>query len=167
MPLIGLLSDSHGQAAATHRGVAALLDKGVNILLHLGDIGSVAVIDTLIVDGIESRLVFGNTDYDREDLKRYARNLGITVDDTAGRLELGNGRQLIYTHGHNPQFLAQALAEHVAYFCHGHTHQKRDERCGRTRLINPGALSRATEYTVARLDTNEDTLVFCEVGKNR
>ena len=163
MPLIGLLSDSHGRAAITRRGVALLVDQGARVLVHLGDIEAVEVIDALVVQGVESRLVFGNTDWETGDLARYAGGLGVTVDDPAGRLDVGGGRVLVYTHGHHRGVVTEALSERVAYLCHGHTHERRDERVGPTRVINPGALFRAATHTVALLDTDKDELSFHRV----
>ncbi len=168
MPRIGLLSDSHGRAATTRKGVSALLDQGVDVLLHLGDIGTVDVIDALAVNvpgtdqQIEAHVVFGNTDWDAEALGAYAQDLGITVDHPVGRLALGGG-ELVFCHGHLSRDMEQALAEHVKYLCHGHTHRTMDERAGDTRVINPGALFRASDYTVALLDTDADALRFLRV----
>jgi predicted phosphodiesterase len=50
------------------------------------------------------------------------------------------------------------------YLLHGHSHLTRDERVGRTRIINPGALHRAREKTVALLDTATDALKFITVN---
>ncbi len=49
------------------------------------------------------------------------------------------------------------------YLLQGHTHVRHDERIGKTRVINPGALHRAREKTVALLDTATDRLVFLPV----
>ena len=57
------------------------------------------------------------------------------------------------------------LAAEVRYLCHGHTHTALDARRGKTRVINPGALHRAAEYTVALLDTDTDTLTFYPVPR--
>jgi predicted phosphodiesterase len=46
---------------------------------------------------------------------------------------------------------------------HGHTHERRDERRGGTRIVNPGALHRAPAFTVAVLVPSEDRLDFLEV----
>ena len=63
MTRIGLLSDAHGRGPITQQAVALLLDRGAELLLYLGDVGSEAVIDALAVgDRAQSRLVFGNTD---------------------------------------------------------------------------------------------------------
>lgn len=159
MPRVGLLSDSHGDAAATRRGVRLLIAQRAQTLLHLGDVGTTQVIDELLVEGIESRLVFGNTDMDIRGLTGYARDLRIAVDHPVGRLTW-NGKSLAFTHGHRPGAMTQALQDQVHYLCHGHTHETRDDRHGRTRIINPGALFRATRHTVAILDTDADVLSF-------
>lgn len=167
MPRIGLLSDSHGRAETTQRAVDLLLSHDIDLLLHLGDVGTVEVIDALMAmrpDGngqLAVRLVFGNTDWDRLSLESYARELGIEVDHPVGRLSVSNGQgdvQLVYAHGDDPQPLDQAVEQGVKYVCHGHTHRFRDEKSGITRIINPGALFRANEYTVAILDTQKDEL---------
>ncbi|MHC4995439.1 MAG: metallophosphoesterase family protein, partial [Planctomycetota bacterium] len=78
MSIIGLLSDSHGHADTTARGVRLLLDNGAEVLIHLGDIGSEAVIDAMVCgQGENGRLnpmvhvVPGNTDWNAVTLLRY------------------------------------------------------------------------------------------------
>lgn len=165
MPVIGLLSDSHGRAAITRRAVKLLADQGAEKLLHLGDVGSTAVIDTLVLDGqttgraSESRLVFGNTDFDLDQMGRYATMLGIGVDHPVGTLDCG-GQCIAFTHGDDESVMRSMVRQQVAYLCHGHSHEKRDERIGQTRVINPGALFRAAQHTVATLDTATDKVTF-------
>ena len=168
MPRIGLLSDSHGRAATTRRAVDVLLEHGAERLLHLGDIGSVEVIDALLAAGpsgaaVASHVVFGNTDWDAAALGKYAKELGVVVDHPSGRLSLEAG-DLVFCHGHEPAVSRAALAEPVRYLCHGHTHVAADSREGDTRVINPGALCRARRYTVALLDTESDTVTFYPVS---
>lgn len=178
LPKIGLLSDSHGRAGTTRRGVKLLLEHGAEVLIHLGDIGTVEVIDAMCVDRpetgqqIASHLVFGNTDWDLASLAEYAGDLDVQVDHPVGRLNFSAGddpaadegsNTLVFCHGHESAPMQQALADGVAYLCHGHTHDRTDERRGDTRVINPGALFRAAVYTVALLDTGNDRLEFFEV----
>ena len=166
---IGLLSDSHGRAATTRRGVELLLSHGVEVLIHLGDVGTVEVIDALAVpqpggEGIlEAHVVFGNTDWDAQDLATYAQELGVSVDHPLGRLAVAGG-ELAYCHGHESDVLTQALQAQPRYLCHGHTHKPMDIRRGPTRVINPGALFRAKEYTVAVLDPERDEVVLLPLG---
>lgn len=168
MPRIGLLSDSHGRALTTRRAVALLREHDAQILLHLGDVGTVEVIDELVVHDatgtqrLPSRLVFGNTDWDRASLGRYAASLGVMDDHPIGRLAVESG-VLAFTHGDDAALMAAALAEGVRYLCHGHTHRASDARRGPTRIINPGALFRARQYSVAILDTARDEVRFFPV----
>ena len=71
MSKIGLLSDSHGRASTTRRAVQVLLERQVHRIVHLGDIGTVEVIDALVENLDEAgrvkppvHVVFGNTDWD-------------------------------------------------------------------------------------------------------
>ena len=161
---LGLLSDSHGRAEITARAARMLLDHGADTLIYLGDIGDEKTLDALALEPGGNgqlhpsvHLVFGNCDWPLQVLADYARNLGITVDHPAGRLHLA-GKQIAFTHGHIEAELRQALADGVDYLFHGHTHEIRDERVGDTRVINPGALFRAREHTVALLDLPQDRL---------
>lgn len=160
--LIGLLSDSHGHAETTARAVAALHEAGAELLLHMGDIETEAVIDELV--GHNARIVFGNCDWHEQDLARYAQHVGVRVDHPAGRLEV-DGKRIVFTHGHLGKYMDEAISSGVDYLMHGHTHEVRDERCGATRVINPGALFRARRYTVALLDPRTDDLRFIDIGK--
>lgn len=193
MPRIGLLSDSHGRAATTRRAVDLLRGAGAEMLIHLGDVGTVEVIDALCVDEldgddqIEAHVVFGNTDWDHASLAAYADDLDIHVDDPVGCLQISqtspvaslvaaggdlppkpNPRDTImFCHGHEEHRMAEALAAGPRYLCHGHTHRQADLTQNGTRIINPGALFRASAYTVALLDTTSDRLTFYEIDAGR
>ena len=170
MPRIGLISDSHASAGITARAAGLLTDGGAEILLHLGDICSEPVLDALLVpapgDGspLPVRIVFGNMDFETASLGRYAQMLGIEVDHPAGRMDLGTAR-LAFTHGHEASTVMAALRDGVDYLCYGHTHVAADERRGKTRMINPGALYRTPAPSVAILDTSTDTLQTIAVPK--
>lgn len=160
--LIGILSDSHGRADTTARAVTALLEHGAEMLLHLGDLGSEAVLDELA--GHNARIVFGNCDGDAAALARYAELLGVGVDHPMGVVCV-DGRRIAFTHGHVGRLMRQAVTEGCDYLCHGHTHAVRDERVGRTRIVNPGALFGASRYTSALLDPARDTVRWLEIDR--
>ncbi|NNF43941.1 MAG: YfcE family phosphodiesterase [Phycisphaerales bacterium] len=159
---IGILSDSHGRAAVTRAAVLALREAGADMLIHLGDIETDAVIDELV--GMPAHIVFGNCDFDADALGRYARNVGVTVDDPVGDLEI-DGRRVVFTHGHRPRVLEKALAEGAEYILHGHSHHPRDERIGASRVINPGALFRAVRYTACVLEPATDAVELLEIPR--
>jgi len=166
---IGLLSDSHGRAGTTGRAVRLLLKHEVDLIVHLGDVGNVDVIDALVEQIDEGgdleppvHAVFGNCDWDAAAMARYADSRGISVDHPVGRLTL-DGRTVVFQHGHQDAAMQQALAEGVDYLCHGHSHRTRNEKVGTTRVVNPGALFRAAQYTVAVLDVAKDAVEFYTV----
>ncbi len=157
---IGILSDTHGQAEAAGRAARLLLDRGVARAFHCGDIGTDRVIDALAE--LRMTYVFGNTDYDREVLGRYIRAVGASFGEPFARCEM-NGKVVAVTHGDRPRVMQQLLDDGVDYLLHGHTHERRNEQVGVTRVINPGALHRAAAHTVAILSPASGQLAFLEV----
>ncbi len=157
---IGLLSDSHGAVSRTADAVSLLLDQGAELLLHLGDVESEEVMDELI--GHPVRLVLGNCDWNVKRLTSYAQFAGLTVDHPCGDLMIDDKR-IVYTHGHIDRLMFEALDAEVDYLIHGHSHEVRDEHIGSTRVLNPGALYRASRYTVAVLDPLADNFQVFEV----
>jgi len=157
--LIGILSDSHGEITRTRKAMQQLADGGCTKFIHLGDVEIIEVLDELI--GFDVTLVFGNCDWGVR-LHEHAVQVGIDVRDGADVISV-DGKHIAFLHGHDERKYYGFLDDGVDYLLHGHSHEKRDEMVGKTRCINPGALHRAAVYTVAVLDTCEDTLVFLEV----
>lgn len=158
---LGLLSDTHGQAQRCQKAVERLREAGAQAFVHCGDVGDEAVIDALA--GEQIWFVWGNTDFDRTRLTRYALDLGLTCLGDHGDFIFG-GKRLHVTHGDDARWIRtlceraerpEELEEvHMApdYLLTGHTHVPHDRRCGRMRWINPGALHRSRPKTAALLD---------------
>jgi hypothetical protein len=158
---IGILSDSHDRAHAMALAVRTLTANGAEFLIHCGDVGSETILDCLA--GIPSAFVWGNNDFDRRGLQRYAEDLGIKCLGNMGELELG-GKRIVVLHGDDERTKQSLLAEQqFDYLLQGHTHIPADVRVGKTRCINPGALHRAKEKTVAILDTEKDVVMFLKL----
>jgi len=156
----GLLADSHGRQRTTAEAVRLLLQAGAERLIHLGDFETTSVIDELV--GHDATGVLGNCDYPPELMLRHARHVGVLLEPQHLTLE-AEGKRLLATHGHLNAVVVQAMADRVDYLLHGHTHELSDERIGPTRVICPGALSRARRYTAAVLDTSADSLEVIEI----
>lgn len=149
--LIGALSDSHGRVDTTRRAVEMLKDRGAQMLLHLGDVGSVQVLDLLA--GIPAGFVFGNTDMDRKHLEMHAQAIGIRCYGAMGRL-ISDDRVVNFLHGDDFRQMQKLIdTEDCDLLLHGHTHVRNVEDFGRVRIVNPGALHRAHPHTVALIDT--------------
>jgi putative phosphoesterase len=158
---VGLLSDSHGRAERTARAVDALLAAGADTLIHAGDIETDEVLDCLA--GHNAHLVWGNCDWDRAGLDRYARDIGIAVHGDSGEVTV-DGVRIAFTHGHLPASMRSAMSSGAAFLVHGHTHERRDDVVDGVRIINPGALHRARPFTVALLTPRTGDLKFIEVA---
>ena len=155
---IGILGDSHNRAEAMAQAVRTLTANGAEYLIHCGDVGDENILDYLA--GTPSAFVWGNNDFDRRGLERYAEDLGIKCLGAVGELELG-GKHIVVLHGDDERTKQRLLGEQrFDYLLQGHTHIPADVRVGKTRCINPGALHRAREKTVAILDTEKDELIF-------
>lgn len=154
---IGLLSDSHGDAAATERAVALLAARGAEAFIHCGDVCSLAVLDALV--GRQAWFVWGNCDAPDAAARRYVERIGLPWPNVPLDLALA-GRRIRVLHGHERAFRAALAAADVDYLVHGHTHIRADRRVGSMRVINPGALHRAAVHSVALLDLADDSLAF-------
>jgi uncharacterized protein len=156
--VIGIVSDSHDQYDRLGLAVRTLKERGAEFFVHCGDVCEPRLLDHLA--GLPSAFVWGNCDWDRMALQRYAQALEVPCYGAFGDLELG-GKRIALTHGDDRTRTNRVLtAQEHDYLLHGHTHVRRDERLGRVRIINPGALHRAAQKTVALLDTDTDRLEF-------
>jgi putative phosphoesterase len=153
---IGIVSDTHGRLR-TVEGVQRLLRaEGVECVLHCGDIDDA---DTVrLFRDLPAHFVFGNCDDDRTGLRQAMDEIGASLHESFGSLELG-GRKIAWTHGDDWRRLQ--VLEHSGAFdflFYGHTHQAEEHRTGPTRVINPGALQRARVKTFVVLDLGSGEL---------
>ena len=160
--ILGIVADSHGDEVVTARAVELLREGGAELLIHLGDVETSEVIVAL--SAMPARLVFGNCDFDIAHLTNVAELIGVTVDHPAGRID-NDGKTIFFTHGHLEQLMKDAIEDAVDYLLHGHSHVRRDDRFGATRIINPGALHRASRYTAALLNPGDDDIRFIDVPR--
>ncbi len=146
---IGILSDTHDQIARTEAAVQLLVEAGADVLMHCGDITIPDVVYPLAA--LPSYFVFGNCDAELNDLRHAMRAIGGTCLERGGLIEL-DGHRVAVTHGDSDRELAALLARRPEYLFSGHTHNAIDVIKGPTRFINPGALHRASTWTVGLLD---------------
>lgn len=146
---IGIISDTHDQVARTRAAVHQLVDSGALALIHCGDITIPDVVYELAP--LPSHFVFGNCDFELAELRAAIQAIDGICLEQGGLIELG-GRRLAVTHGDSHRELAGLTARRPDYLFSGHTHQALDVLQNGTRFINPGALHRASRWTVGLLD---------------
>jgi len=156
---IGIISDSHGKAERLRAALEVLARRGVEAVVHCGDIGSVACMELLGSAPVPTYAIPGNMDRHVERFAATASRSGVTFAWEVVRVPIGDNEYLVATHGDDEDILGELINEQqFRYVCHGHTHNRRDERIGKVRVINPGALHHAKRHTVAVLDTDTDKL---------
>jgi len=146
---IAILSDTHSRIAAIQRALGIIDGRRIKLIIHCGDI---EYSDAVRLFPAHTHFVFGNCDYDRAGIRAAIEDIGATLHEPFGHLEIA-GKTLGFTHGDDKTMLRDLIAaETFAYIFHGHTHIARDELVGPTRIINPGALHRARPKTFVILD---------------
>jgi len=158
--LIGILSDTHNRLDRTIAAVTLLQREGAEALIHCGDLTGPDIVHACGI--LPSTFVLGNNDYDVPQIQRAVAEVGGTFLGWGGEVTLA-GKRIAVTHGHMTNDFRSLLAANPDYFFYGHSHQADDTRTGNTRRINPGALHRAEEYTMAVLDLTTDELRFLRV----
>ncbi len=147
---IAVISDTHDQIARTERALALLRADGAEAVIHCGDIESPAAVAPFA--GWAAHFVYGNCDWDRQGLARAMADIGATLHERFGHLEV-EGVRLAFLHGDDARLLRDVEASGAyAFLFHGHTHIAGERVSGPTRVINPGALHRAAVKTCLLLD---------------
>lgn len=162
--ILGILSDSHGDAVRTERAFALLESHGARKFFHCGDICGEGVLD--VMTGRDCTFVWGNCDRESALLTRYVKSIGLTPPKLPIR-ETHAGKTIAVYHGHEREFDTFLNNPDCDYMFHGHTHRMDDRCVGRCRIINPGALYRAAVHTVALLDVVSDELRMLDVDSAR
>jgi putative phosphoesterase len=159
--LLGILADTHDKLARTQRAVEILRAEGAEVLIHCGDLSSPPIVAACSV--LPFYFVLGNHDADNVPaLQRAADESGAKCLGWGGVIELA-GKKIGVAHGHMTVDVRRVLAEKPHYLLSGHSHYPIDARVDDVRRINPGALFRAEEHTVALLDPESGELRILRV----
>jgi uncharacterized protein len=159
--MICIISDTHENVKVIKPAVAMIRDLNPSLVVHCGDIISPPILEHF--KDLPMRFVFGNNDGEELGLRNKCQELGF--GEIAEVLEINHeGKSILVYHGTNPYVLRAYIdAQNHDYIFTGHTHEQRDDKIGKTRVINPGALFRAKVYSFAKLDLDIDKLDFVTV----
>ncbi len=145
--IIGVVSDTHGHVEFARQAARMLESFAVEAVLHCGDIGTSEIV--AVFRAWPTHYVFGNVDYDVRPLREAIRAAGHTCHERFGSLVLAE-TPIALLHGDDAAALDEAVRSgRYRLVCHGHTHVARNEQVGRTLVLNPGALYRATPHSIA------------------
>ena len=167
---VGIVSDSHGSLGRIPAAIDIFVREKVEAVLHCGDIGSESVLIELSLafepSGIPVHAVLGNVDQgDRAVYMPFLQAPGISVHGHKADLKLADKRIAIL-HGHDYQELDMViLSGQFDYVLTGHTHMQEDVREGQTRVINPGAIYRSNDPSVAILNLASDDLRYVSLDR--
>lgn len=161
MTLLALVSDTHDNVALVRSAVAFLHERRPDLILHLGDLETAAVIPYFA--GLPVRFLRGNNDHDPAIAQALAdAGLPPLADEWTGEID---GLSVAATHGHRRNLVHRHLGR-ADVLLHGHTHVRRAEKVGPTLVVNPGALYRAAPRTMALLRLPEGEVEWHEVTED-
>jgi putative phosphoesterase len=156
---IGVMSDTHGDTWAARDAVRILEDHQVQAVLHCGDVGHGVLRE---LDGFVSHFVRGNTD-SAESLQEALNPQRQTFHGHLAELEF-EGRKVAVLHGDDERLLRDLISSQKwDMICVGHSHEAAQKHCGRTLLLNPGALHRTTAPSVAIVNLPDMTVTNVRV----
>jgi putative phosphoesterase len=159
-----VLSDSHDDLVNLEIALADYRRRGISQLIHCGDLIGAAT--ARLLAGFELIYVDGNMDREAAEIYRTLRELdphNIALPTFEGEIA---GVSIAVTHGDDPGELARVIRSGIHRFVFtGHTHRRRDETIGSTRVFNPGALGglqfESRSYSVVDLASGEiETIEF-------
>jgi putative phosphoesterase len=147
---LGIISDTHGHVGLTRPAVRMFESLNVDAVLHCGDIGSIAVVE--LFAPWPTHFVFGNCDTGLDEFAAAIRQLGQTCHGLFGDLEF-DGVPVAVLHSHDGRRFRQTIdSGDYGLVCYGHTHVAAIDRRGKTLVVNPGAIYRASLHSVAVVD---------------
>ncbi|MEZ6065785.1 MAG: MFS transporter [Planctomycetaceae bacterium] len=147
---IGVVSDTHGHVPNTRAAVRVLRQEQVETVLHCGDIGSPEVVH--LFSDWPTHFVFGNCDHNESSLRFAIRDAGLSCHERMGDIELAGVRIAVIHSDDQRRFQDAIYGGKYGLVCYGHTHVAKLESVDGTKVLNPGALYRATPHTIAIVD---------------
>jgi putative phosphoesterase len=158
---IGILSDTHDNETAVESGLREFRSRGVELIIHCGDIQSPATVQ--LFAGMPTHFVFGNCDWRPDLLAPAIEEVGAKLHDPHGELELA-GKMIGWVHSHDVNhFLNLEFSDRFDYLFYGHTHKAEQHRRGKTQVVNPGALYRVRQKSCLVLDLKSDQFENVEI----
>jgi putative phosphoesterase len=144
---LGVVSDTHGHVKNTLDAVRMLESFDVAAVLHCGDIGSAGIVR--LFSQWPTHFVLGNVDHNEDELQEAIQQAGQTFHGRFGEVEF-EGVRIALVHSDDQRKFCETIdGGQFDLVCYGHTHKAEHHREGRTLVLNPGAVYRATPHSIA------------------
>jgi len=161
--MIGLLSDTHDNMEAIRGAVDYFNMRGVDLVLHAGDLVSPFTAGEFMRLNAPFKAVYGNSEGERMGLMKKYEPL-CTLSDF---IELSHdGKKICVYHGTIPYVLNALMASGLydLVVC-GHTHIPETRRQGNTLLVNPGECCGylSGKKTIALVESGDMSVEFVEL----
>ncbi len=163
---LGILSDTHNNQDNLKRALELFRVEDVNTLIHCGDMTTPET--ATLMGGFRVIHVTGNMDGSSSALRRTLLALNPDSSSAPGFSGQLDSIWVAASHGHMPERLDVYLRDgRYAYLFHGHTHRRRDDQIGQTRVINPGALGglRPESRSICIVELADGDVRFVEVSE--
>jgi putative phosphoesterase len=122
----------------------------VEVVLHCGDIGSIAVVE--LFAKWPAHFVFGNCDENTAAFAAAIEKAGQACHGLFGELDF-EGVKVALLHSHERNRFRDAIdSGRYGLVSYGHTHVAAIDRRGDTVVLNPGAIYRASPHSIAVVD---------------
>jgi putative phosphoesterase len=154
---IGIVADTHDNLPAIDKAVKRLNEERVDLVLHAGDY--IAPFSVLHFKPLKAKLVgiFGNNDGDHQFLKKRFKEINAEIRGEFAEVDV-EGVKIAMVHGDDLELLESLIGtESYDVIVHGHTHEAKIYRKGKTLVINPGEVFGylSNKSTLALLDTQK------------
>jgi hypothetical protein len=136
--IVGIMADTHDRLPMIEKAVERLNAERVELALHAGDYIAPFVLPYF--EPLNAGLigVLGNNDGDREFLKKRFARLGAELRGKFAEI-IVDGTKIVMVHGDEEDMLRSLInSESYDVVVHGHTHEAKTYRNGKTLVINPG-----------------------------
>jgi len=136
--IVGIISDTHDHLPLLDKAVKKLNEEKVELVLHAGDYVAPFVVSHF--KPLKAKLigVFGNNDGDKELLKKRFTEIGAEIRGRFAEVRV-DGLRIALLHGDEVELLRSIIdVEGYDVIVHGHAHEAKAYKKGKTLVINPG-----------------------------
>ena len=135
---VGIIADTHDCLPLLDKAVERLNEERAELVLHAGDYVAPFVVPHF--RSLKAHLigVFGNNDGDKEVLKKRFTELGAEIRGEFAEVMI-DGLRIALLHGDETELLLSLInVGSYDVIVHGHTHEAKTYKKGKTLVINPG-----------------------------